>query len=126
MLKAKTSALIAAISVLGTVAPAAFAQDINIAEIKDITQSNTNTFEISQSLSQVGIAEAETGDWSSGDADASVEQEASQGFCIQINQANQVSGDDSNNEQENEIEADAEATAVFGGEADAEAEVDCS
>jgi hypothetical protein len=63
MLTAKTTALIAAMSVLGTVAPAAFAQDdfsINVAIIEGVEQSNTNTFDIAQE--QVGIAEASTGD----------------------------------------------------------------
>jgi hypothetical protein len=61
MLTAKTTALIAAMSVLGTVAPAAFAQDggdysVNIAEIEGVEQSNTNDFEIEQS--QVATATA--------------------------------------------------------------------
>jgi hypothetical protein len=61
MLSAKTTALIVAMSVLGTVAPAAFAQDdfsVNIARIEGVTQSNTNTFDIEQN--QVGAASAST------------------------------------------------------------------
>ena len=129
MLKAKTTALIAAMSLLGTVAPAAFAQDdnsFNAASIKDVTQYNTNNFDISQTLEQNGIAEAETGYYSYGDPTAVVDQEASQRFCIQVNNNNQVSGDDSNSEQENEISAEAEAKAKKRSAAEAEATVDCS
>ena len=78
MLKAKTSALIAAISVLGTVAPAAFAQDVNVASIEGVDQSNTNTFDISQSLAQLGIASAEPSprpDNSDGDATSAIPPE---------------------------------------------------
>src|SRR5215208_2027206 len=124
MITAKTSALFAAIAVLGTVAPAAFAQDysFNYAEIDDVTQSNTNDFTIDQD--QVAIAEAETGDWSEGDATAAISQD--QGFCIQVNNANQVAGRDADSEQENEISAEAEAFAAIVSEADADASVDCS
>ena len=124
MITAKTSALFAAIAVLGTVAPAAFAQDysFNYAEIDDVTQSNENNFDVSQS--QFAIATAETGDYSYGDATAAVSQD--QGFCIQVNNANQVAGRDADSEQENEISAKAEAEAFFFSDADADAEVDCS
>jgi hypothetical protein len=124
MISTKTTALMAAMAVLGTVAPAAFAQDesFNYAEITDVTQSNTNNFDIDQD--QFAIADAETGDYSSGDATAVVSQD--QGFCIQVNNANQVAGRDADSEQENEIEADAEAEAFFFSDADADASVDCS
>jgi hypothetical protein len=128
MLTAKTTALMAAMAVMGTVAPAAFAQDesFNYAEITDVTQSNTNTFDIDQD--QFAIAEAETGDYSSGDATAAISQD--QGFCIQVNNANQVAGRDADSEQENEISAEAEAEAAAeyfsDADADADASVDCS
>jgi hypothetical protein len=128
MLTAKTTALMAAMAVLGTVAPAAFAQDYsyNEAYISDVDQSNTNDFTIDQD--QVAIAEAETGDWSEGDATAAISQD--QGFCIQVNNANQVAGRDADSDQDNEIsaEAEAEAEAFFFSEADADADasVDCS
>jgi hypothetical protein len=127
MLTAKTTALIAAMAVMGTVAPAAFAQDgddnsFNYADISDVYQSNYKSFDISQD--QSATATATTGDYSYGDATAVISQD--QGFCIQDNQANQVSGRDSDSEQENEIEADADASADFFSDADADASVDCS
>ena len=124
MLSAKTTILMAAMAVMGTVAPAAFAHDYsyNEAYIEDVTQSNENNFDVSQS--QFAIAEAETGDYSSGDATAAISQD--QGFCIQLNNANQVAGRDADSEQENEISAEAEAEAFFFSDADADAEVDCS
>jgi hypothetical protein len=124
MLSAKTTILMAAMAVMGTVAPAAFAQDYsyNEAYIADVTQSNENNFDIDQD--QFAIADAETGDYSSGDATAVVSQD--QGFCIQVNNANQVAGRDADSEQENEIEADAEAAAEYYSDADADASVDCS
>jgi hypothetical protein len=125
MINVKTSALIAAMSVLGTVAPAAFAQDDfsdNFAIIKDVEQSNENEFDIEQT--QEATATATTGDYSTGDATAAISQD--QGFCIQVNNANQVSGRDSDSEQDNEISAEAEAEAFFGSLAAASATVDCS
>jgi len=122
MISTKTTALMAAMAVLGTVAPAAFAQDYNEAYIDDVRQSNENNFDISQS--QFAVAVAETGDYSEGDATAAISQE--QGFCIQVNNANQVAGDDADSEQENEDYAEAEATAAFFSDADATATKDCS
>jgi hypothetical protein len=127
MLTAKTTALIAAMAVMGTVAPAAFAQDgddnsYNEAYISDVYQSNYADFTISQS--QDATAEATTGDYSYGDATAAISQE--QGFCIQDNQANQVSGRDSDSEQENEDYAEANADAFYFSDADATAIKDCS
>src|SRR5215210_4858386 len=124
MITTKRTALMAAIAVLGTVAPAAFAQDYseNFAIIDDVTQSNENNFDISQS--QFAIATAETGDYSYGDATAAVSQE--QGFCIQVNNANQVAGRDADSEQENEDYAEADASAFFFSDADATATKDCS
>ena len=118
----------AAMAVLGTVAPAAFAQDYsyNEAYIFGVEQSNENNFDIDQD--QVAIADAETGDYSSGDATAAISQD--QGFCVQVNNANQVAGRDADSEQENEISAEAEAEAfaavVSEADADADASVDCS
>jgi hypothetical protein len=127
MIATKTSVLMAAMAMLGTVAPAAFAWDgddnsYNEAYIKDVTQSNEKTFDIYQD--QYATATATTGDWSDGDATAAISQD--QGFCIQDNQANQVSGRDSDSEQENEDYAEANASADFGSDADATAIKDCS
>ena len=124
MITTKRTALIAAMSLLGTIAPAAFANDYsdNFAIIRDVDQSNENNFDVSQS--QFAIATAETGDYSYGDATAAISQD--QGFCIQVNNANQVAGRDADSEQENEIEADADAEAFFASDADADASVDCS
>ncbi len=127
MIATKTSVLMAAMAMLGTVAPAAFAWDgddnsYNEAYIKDVTQSNEKTFDIYQD--QDATATATTGDYSDGDATAAISQD--QGFCIQDNQANQVSGRDSDSEQDNEISADADADAQDFSEASAEASVDCS
>jgi hypothetical protein len=127
MIATKTSVLMAAMAMLGTVAPAAFAWDgddnsYNEAYIKDVTQSNEKTFDIYQD--QYATATATTGDWSDGDATAAISQD--QGFCIQDNQANQVSGRDSDSEQDNEISADADAEAEYYSDADADASVDCS
>ena len=117
----------AAMAMLGTVAPAAFAWDgddnsYNEAYIKDVTQSNEKTFDIYQD--QDATATATTGDYSDGDATAAISQD--QGFCIQDNQANQVSGRDSDSEQDNEISADADAEAEYYSAAEADASVDCS
>ena len=115
----------AAMAVMGTVAPAAFAQDdnsYNEAYISGVYQSNYDEFTISQS--QDATATATTGDYSYGDATAVISQD--QGFCIQDNQANQVSGRDSDSEQDNEISADADAEAEYYSAAEASASVDCS
>ena len=124
MITTKRTALMAAIAVLGTVAPAAFAHDYseNFAIIDDVTQSNENNFDVSQS--QFAVATAETGDYSYGDAIAAVSQD--QGFCIQVNNANQVAGRDADSEQENEDYAEATASAAFFSDADATATKDCS
>jgi hypothetical protein len=127
MIATKTSVLMAAMAMLGTVAPAAFAWDgddnsYNEAYIKDVTQSNEKTFDIYQD--QDAYATATTGDYSDGDATAAISQD--QGFCIQDNQANQVSGRDSDSEQDNEISADADAEAEYYSAAEASASVDCS
>jgi len=125
MLTARTTALIAAMAVMGTVAPAAFANEYDPSDfviINDVYQSNEANYDISQS--QFAVANAETGDYSYGDATAVVSQ--SQGFCIQDNQANQVSGGNSRSEQENEDYAEATASADYGSYARADATKDCS
>jgi hypothetical protein len=100
-----TTALIAAMSViatasiLGTLTPQAFAQNT-----VDATQSNSATFEASQSISQTG------GDDS--------EQSASQGFCIQLNQQNAAAGNDATNTGINAILGTADGDDSTG--------VDCS
>jgi hypothetical protein len=124
MITAKTTALIAAMSVLGTVAPAAFAQDFifeNDEVEADITQSNT-VGDISQNIEQNAFSLAFTGDYSRGDASSSVEQEASQGFCLQQGNSAAVAGRDATAITANEIQAEAEAE----DDSEAEAEVDCS
>jgi len=127
MIATKTSVLMAAMAMLGTVAPAAFAWDgddnsYNEAYIKDVTQSNEKTFDIYQD--QYATATATTGDYSDGDATAVISQD--QGFCIQDNQANQVAGRDADSEQENEDYAEADAEAAYYSDADATATKDCS
>jgi hypothetical protein len=130
MLTPKTTALIAAMSVLGTVAPAAFAQDLAdpgdvIAEndivVGVISQSN-EVGDISQSIEQNAFSLAATGDYSKGDASSSIEQEASQGFCLQQGNSAAVAGRDATAVTANEIQAEAEAE----DDSEAEAEVDCS
>jgi hypothetical protein len=127
MIATKTSVLMAAMAMLGTVAPAAFAWDgddnsYNEAYIKDVTQSNEKTFDIYQD--QDATATATTGDYSDGDATAAISQD--QGFCIQDNQANQVAGRDADSEQENEDYAEANAEAEYYSDASADATKDCS
>jgi hypothetical protein len=145
MITAKTSALFAAIAVLGTVAPAAFANEYS--DYSDTfvlaDQDNDATIgDISQDIDQSALSVASTGDYSDGDATSVVSQDADQGFCIQISQSNAAGRDDVSSEAENELSADADADAdasatadaffaSFAGadadaDADADAEVDCS
>ena len=138
MITAKTSALFAAIAVLGTVAPAAFAEDFSVDASDTFVladQDNDATIgDISQDIDQSALSVASTGDYSDGDATSVVSQDADQGFCIQISQSNAAGRDDVESEAENEISAEAAAEAAadafFGGDADADAdadaEVDCS
>jgi hypothetical protein len=136
MITAKTSALFAAIAVLGTVAPAAFAQDFDFS-VTDVDADQENESEIgdiSQYINQEAFSVASTGDYSSGDATSVISQDADQGFCIQVSQSNAAGRDDVESEAENELSADAEAAAdaaaaIFSdadADADAEATVDCS
>jgi hypothetical protein len=138
MITAKTSALFAAMAVLGTVAPAAFAQDFSVdASYTDVDADQENEAEIgdiSQDIDQHAVSIASTGDYSYGDATSVVDQDADQGFCIQIAQSNAAGRDDVESEAENELSAAAaavaDADAFFGSDADADAdadaEVDCS
>ena len=135
MITAKTSALFAAMAVLGTVAPAAFAQDFDFSDTAVIAdQDNDATVDVSQEINQDAVSIASTGDYSDGDATSVISQDADQGNCIQISQSNAAGRDDVESEAENEISAEAAAEAAadafFGGDADADAdadaEVDCS
>jgi hypothetical protein len=78
-----TALIIAAMSLLGAVTPAAFAQNTVSA-----TQSNSFTADISQSQSS-------SGDFSESSQD--------QGFCLQVNQQNAAAGDDAANFASNSI-----------------------
>src|SRR5215203_2442220 len=137
MITAKTSALFAAMAVLGTVAPAAFAQDFSVdasdtAVIAD--QDNDARVDVSQEINQDAVSIASTGDYSYGDATSVISQDADIGNCVQVSQSNAAGRDDVESEAENEISAEAEAAAdaaaaIFSeadADADADAEVDCS
>jgi hypothetical protein len=137
MITAKTTALFAAIAVLGTVAPAAFANDFRDYSYTDVDADQENEAEIgdiSQDIDQNAYSEASTGDYSTGDATSVISQDADQGFCIQISQSNAAGRDDVESEAENELSAEAEAAADAAAayfseadaDADAEATVDCS
>jgi hypothetical protein len=126
MISVKTSALMAAMAVLGTVAPAAFAQDFTDAT-GDVTvddsfnyveayQSNSVTKTVNQNIAQ--YASGYAGD----DGTVEIDQDASQGFCEQINQQNAASGGDSDQSAVNAIAASASGDYY----SENEAEVDCS
>jgi hypothetical protein len=136
MITAKTSALFAAMAVLGTVAPAAFAQDFDFSDTT-VTADQENEFEIddiNQDIDQNAFSVASTGDYSYGDATSVISQDADQGFCIQVSQSNAAGRDDVESEAENELSAEAAALADAAAayfsdadaDADAEATVDCS
>jgi hypothetical protein len=111
MLSAKTTiaALIAALSVIATASvvsaliPQAFASfmedDDDDGNTVDATQSNSFTANIDQSISQ----------WAGTDHDddgtTTITQDASQGFCLQVNQQNSAAGDDADNTGVNAIVA---------------------
>ena len=135
MITAKTSALFAAMAVLGTVAPAAFAQEFDFSDTAVIAdQENNARVDVSQEINQDAISVASTGDYSYGDATSVVDQDADIGNCVQVSQSNAAGRDDVESEAENEISAEAEAAAdaaaaIFSeadADADADAEVDCS
>src|ERR671923_1093809 len=102
MLSPKTTiaALIAALSVIATASavpaliPQAFAWTVvdNDDEGNTVTadQSNSFTANIDQSITQ----SAGTDDDDDDDGTSTITQEASQGFCLQVNQQNAAAGDD--------------------------------
>src|SRR5215204_1579889 len=136
MITAKTSALFAAMAVLGTVAPAAFANDFDFSytEVNADQENEAEIGDISQDIDQSAVSIASTGDYSYGDATSVISQDADQGFCIQISQSNAAGRDNVESEAENELSAEAEAAAdaaaaIFSeadADADADAQVDCS
>ncbi|HKI08487.1 MAG TPA: hypothetical protein VKA09_08840 [Nitrososphaeraceae archaeon] len=134
MITAKTSALFAAMAVLGTVAPAAFAQDYSDTFVFADQENEAEIGDISQDIDQSAVSIASTGDYSYGDATSVVDQDADQGFCIQISQSNAAGRDDVESEAENELSAEADAAADAAAayfseadaDADADAQVDCS
>ena len=136
MIATKTSFLMAAMAMLGTVAPAAFANDFDFSVTDvDADQDNDATIgDISQYINQEAYSEASTGDYSTGDATSVISQDADQGFCIQVSQSNAAGRDDVESEAENELSAEADAAALAAADffseadadADAEATVDCS
>jgi hypothetical protein len=85
MISPKTTALIAAMSLLGAVTPAAFAQNGNT-----VTADQSNSFSATISQSQ------------SPSRDASSQE---QGFCLQANQQNAAAGNDATNTASNTISA---------------------
>src|SRR5215208_6216662 len=74
MITTKRTALIAAMSLLGTIAPAAFAQENNFS-IDDINQAQSNYAEQYVSSGDYGYAEG------------TIVQNNEQGFCINVAQA---------------------------------------
>ena|SRR5215211_355106 len=115
MLSAKTTiaALIAALSVIATASavpalvPQAFASfmedDNNDGNTVTATQSNSFTANVDQSISQYAGAENDD------DGTTTISQEASQGFCLQVNQQNSAAGDDATNTGVNAIVANDES-----------------
>jgi hypothetical protein len=111
MLSPKTTiaALIAALSVIATASavptliPQAFAfvEDDNNDDGNTVTatQSNSFTANVDQSISQYAGAENDD------DGTTTITQEASQGFCLQVNQQNSAAGDDATNTGVNAIVA---------------------
>ena len=137
MITAKTSALFAAMAVLGTVAPAAFAQDFSVDASDTFVladQDNDARVDVSQEINQDAVSIASTGDYSYGDATSVISQDADIGNCVQVSQSNAAGRDNVESEAENELSAEAEAAAdaaaaIFSeadADADADAQVDCS
>jgi hypothetical protein len=105
-LKTTVAALIAALSVIATASavpafiPQAFASiedDNNDGNTVDATQSNSFTANVDQSISQYAGAENDD------DGTTTITQDASQGFCLQVNQQNAAAGDDAANFASNSI-----------------------
>jgi hypothetical protein len=116
MLSAKTTiaALIAALSVIATASavpafiPQAFAQNVmeddnNDGNTVTATQSNSFTANVDQSISQYAGFDDDD------DGTTTITQEASQGFCLQVNQQNSAAGDDATNTGVNAIVANDES-----------------
>jgi hypothetical protein len=116
MLSAKTTtaALIAALSVIATASavpafiPQAFAQNVmeddnNDGNTVTATQSNSFTANVDQSISQYAGFDDDD------DGTTTITQDASQGFCLQVNQQNSAAGDDATNTGVNAIVANDES-----------------
>jgi hypothetical protein len=112
-LKTTTAALIAALSVIATASavpaliPQAFAwivEDNDDGNTVTATQSNSFSADISQSISQ------SAGTHDDDDGMTTITQEASQGFCLQVNQQNSAAGDDATNTGVNAIVANDESS----------------
>jgi hypothetical protein len=93
MISPKTTALIATMSLLGAVTPAAFAQDFEIGDISSSLGVDISK-EVNQNIDQDASSSATTGEDSSGDASSEVNQDASQGFCEQISISQATAGRD--------------------------------
>jgi hypothetical protein len=111
MLSPKTTiaALIAALSVIATASavpafiPQAFAWTVvDNDEGNTVTadQSNSFTANVDQSITQSAGTDDDD------DGTSTITQEASQGFCLQVNQQNAAAGDDATNTAANAIAAD--------------------
>jgi hypothetical protein len=108
-LKTTIAALIAALSVIATASavpalvPQAFAWTVDDnnddGNTVTATQSNSFTANIDQSISQYAGAENDD------DGTTTITQDASQGFCLQVNQQNAAAGDDATNTGVNAIVA---------------------
>jgi hypothetical protein len=114
MLSPKTTiaALIAALSVIATASavpaliPQAFAfiPDDDDGNTVTADQSNSFTANVDQSISQSAGTDDDDDDGTS-----TITQEASQGFCLQVNQQNAAAGDDATNTAANAIAANDES-----------------
>jgi hypothetical protein len=115
MLSPKTTiaALIAALSVIATASavpaliPQAFAWtvvDNDDGNTVTADQSNSFTANVDQSISQSAGTDDDDDDGTS-----TITQEASQGFCLQVNQQNAAAGDDATNTAANAIAANDES-----------------
>jgi hypothetical protein len=112
-LKTTIAALIAALSVIATASavpalvPQAFAWTVDDnnddGNTVTATQSNSFTANIDQSISQYAGAENDD------DGTTTITQDASQGFCLQVNQQNAAAGDDATNTGVNAIVANDES-----------------
>ena len=118
MLSPKTTiaTLIAALSVIATASavpafiPQAFAFIPEDDEGTTVTadQSNSFTANVDQSITQ----SAGTEDNDDDDGTSTITQEASQGFCLQVNQQNAAAGDDATNTAANAIAANNQSAVV--------------